>query len=64
LTESLRQTGHPLKRQHHPRCDDGACNVAAAGSIIEALRNVALGIQLFAFRRNMAEQGARVGELS
>jgi len=49
-----------LKRQHHLQRNYGAGNVAAAGSIIEALGNVTPGIQMPALRRDMAEQGARI----
>jgi|SRR5580692_9380315 hypothetical protein len=53
-----------LKRQHHLQRNYGAGNVAAAGSIIEALGNVTPGIQMPALRRDMAEQGARIGQRS
>jgi hypothetical protein len=34
---SLGQARHPLQRQNHLQCDDGAGNIAAAGGIVEAL---------------------------
>jgi hypothetical protein len=64
LTESLRFARHVFEHEHQPQRDDGAGNVATMGSIIDALRNVAQGIELPALRRDMAEQGARISQRS
>ena len=60
---SLRYTVDVFKLQHEPQRDCGAGNITAAGSIIEALSDVAPSISLTAFgRQMMLDEFAHVGE--